>query len=48
MGTVIVKDSLSGMAKTVKKPMKKSKTAIFFGKTPNGVIKVLDRRAVNK
>ncbi len=28
--------------------IKKSKTAIFWEKNPNGIIKVNDRRAVNK
>ena len=29
-------------------PQRKSKTTIFWEKNPNGIIKVLDRRAVNK
>ncbi|MDR0559288.1 MAG: hypothetical protein LBG92_03910 [Prevotellaceae bacterium] len=29
-------------------PVRKSKIAIFWEKNPNGIIKVLDRRAVNR
>jgi hypothetical protein len=35
-------------AKTTDAPVKKSKIAIFWEKNPNGIIKVLDRRAVNR
>jgi hypothetical protein len=30
------------------KPVRKSKIAIFWEKNPNGIITVLDRRAVNR
>jgi len=29
-------------------PKRKSKTALFWEKNPGGIIKVIDRRAVNK
>ena len=39
---------LDTVVKLPEVPKRKSKTAIFWEKNPGGIIKVIDRRAVNK
>ena len=48
MEVLLNRDNLDKSVKTTEVPVKKSKTAIFWEKNPTGIIKVLDRRAVNR
>ena len=48
MEATLNKKNSGKTAKTTETPVRKSKIAIFWEKNPNGIIKVLDRRAVNK
>jgi len=46
--TTLRRNNIGKTVKTAKASVRKSKIAIFWEKNPNGIIKVLDRRAVNK
>ena len=48
MKATLNRNNLCKAVKTTEAPVRKSKTAIFWEKNPGGIIKVLDRRAVNK
>jgi len=48
MEATLNRNRLGKTVRTTEMPVRKSKIAIFWEKNPNGIIKVLDRRAVNK
>lgn len=48
MGATLKEKTSGKIAKPVETPARKSKIALFWEKNPKGIIKVLDRRAVNK
>ena len=48
MRATLNRNNLGKTVKTAEAPVRKSKTAIFWEKNPNGIIKVIDRRAVNR
>jgi len=46
--TTLRRNNLGKTAKIAEVPVRKSRIAIFWERNPKGIIKVLDRRAVNK